>query len=496
MKFKYKAIEKSGKKVKGILESGNRKEALNTLKGMGLSVLEIKEVKESEIRKKGVEGFQKITGSIKKVLGRKKKQIESLKEELEYMGYDKVEINSVIKRYTLEEIDFIKLKEEFHLTEIQLDKIRSGRLNKNRKIGNVDINIKLKKEVSLDDLIAFTDHLSILLSTDIELVRSLETIQKNVKNKKLRIVIDKLIYDLTKGKDLSEAMREHPDVFSPFYISMVKVGESSGSDLPEVLSDLVKFLKMRSKIRKEFIKASIYPTFIFAFMIVILIILNYFIIPKFKKIFEEMGAELPFLSKVIFSLSEHLGFFTIMGVGILVAIIVIVTKVPYVRERFKEFIDTISLKMPVIRDAIEVALMYQLSLVVAISLRNGLSIVNALDLVNMVIGNRHVKRELGDIYYNIGKGKNLAESFKDSKYVTDTIKLAVASGETSGKLDVTLDKMAEYYGYELENRIASLTQFIVPMSILLLACVVGPFVIGMYLPMISITDQINNMNVN
>jgi type II secretory pathway component PulF len=499
--FKYKAVDKKGKKLSGIVTVDTRQEAITQLKEGGLRVLELKIKTDSKFVKK-IKGLNSKFSSITfKFFGGdlKKKRLESFKEELEFMGYEKMDISSITRGLTPSTFDVYKFKKDFELTEIQIEKIKSGKINKEDAINGLSTNSNKSKlkfsfgRVPLSEIVNFTEQLAILLETNVELVDSLETIQKNMTNKRLRSIVDSIIYDLTKGKELSEALSIHEDVFSPLYISMVKVGEKTGSELPQSLEDMVRFLKMKQRLKREALQASIYPGFVIFALIGVLVFMNFFIIPRLKEMFESMEFELPLLTKFIFALSEHLGLYAFGSIGVLVIAVLFITKVEYNRQRAKSFIDYISLKIPIIKTAVLTSLMYQLTLTLSITLKNGIDLAESLDLVNNVVSNKHLKKEIGEIYYSLEKGKDISDAFGDKKYMSDIVKMAVTSGEKSGKLSETLARVSVYYEQELESKLTMLTQALIPMSILFLAALIAPFIIGMYLPMISLTEQMNQI---
>lgn len=498
MDFKYKAIDKKGKKTRGTVTVDTRQEAMSQLKAGGLRILELKAKKESKVTTFFKNTSNKLSFLKPKFLGvkLKKKRIESFREELESMGYDRMDITSILRGVTPFNFDLYKVKKDFELTDIQFEKIKSGKINKEESLANSSDKkerFNFSFRVPTTDLVNFTEQLSILLDTNVRLDESLETIQKNMTNKKLRGVIDSIIYDTTKGKVVTDAMASHPDVFPPLYIAMVKVGEKTGSELPRALDDVANFLKMRQRIKREFLKAAIYPSFVVMALIGLLIVMNAFIIPRFREMFNNMEFELPWLTQMIFLLSENFGLIMFGSIAVIVLLVLFITKIEYNRQRVKTVIDYLSLKIPVIKGATLTSLMYQMTLTLSITLKNGIDIFESLDLINNIVGNKYLKKDINDIYYNLQKGKDISEAFGDKEHITNIVKMAVTAGDKSGKLDTTLSRVSKYYEEELETKLAMLIQTIIPVSIIFLAAIIGPFIIGLYLPMISLTQQMNQM---
>lgn len=498
MVFRYKGINEKGKTVRGEIEAETRKEAMADIREEGVRVLSISEKKSLGIKSMVDSFVEKDYLGINRVLGRKKrkKQLSSLEEELELMGYSERDVANMLKGYTEDNFSVDKFSEEvLSLSTIQVEKIRLGRksIMDDGGSGEGGVDSKFNLGVSVEELVTFTEQLSILLSTDVELVDALETVQVNMTNKKFITIVDLVLYDLTKGSGFSESLEKHPKVFDNLYVSMVRVGESTGSELPSTLDDMVRFLKMKVRLKKEVKKAMIYPAFIGVTMIGLLFFLNFFIIPKLKEVFISMDFELPLLTQIIFKISENTGIFLGITVVVLLVIVLMFWKVRYTRDIVKGMWDRLAVKLPVLRTAMVTMLMYQLTLTMSITLRNGIDVTESLELTNKVVGNRYLKKDIEKVYYDLEKGISISEAFGDKEYVTSIVKTAMSSGEKTGRLGETLDKVSSYYEVELESTLDALVAFIVPMSIFILACLVGPFVIGVYLPIATLTEQLGSM---
>lgn len=502
MKFKYKAYDRKGKLVKGIVDAENRKQAVSDLKVGSLKVIKIDIVKDSPFKK--IFSMIASTGNTvkEKFMGEKlsQKRLESFKEELEYMGHDEIDYKNAISGIELKKFDARKFKKQFELTDIQVEKIMSGRLNKLENVKQQDFSEKSKlskislfNRVSTSDLITFTEQLAIMISTDIELIVALETIQKDMNNKKFKRVIDEIIYDLTKGKSLSNALEAHGKIFNGLYIAMVQVGESTGSELHKSLDDLVNFLKMTLKIKREFTQAAIYPAFVVGALVGLVLFVNYFVIPKFRTLFTDNDFEMPWLTTVVFAFSENFVIIIIGTIILTVLLGILIFNVKAFRDLLLRVWDKLTLKVPVLKGAFISMYMYQMTLTLSITLKNGISITDSLNLLSNIIKNKYINKDISEIYYNLEKGKDISEAFGDKETVESIVKMAVTSGEKSGKLNETLDRVSTYYEKELDAKLSTLLQMMVPVSIIVIGVIVGPFLIGLYMPIMSLTEQIGNV---
>lgn len=497
MIFTYKAYNDQGQKVSGEVDYENRGDAINYLRSQNLRVLSIDVKKPSLSTQLKDAGLTLIGQRFRNRI--KMRQIESLREELLLNGMDEATVTRDMSNFSIATFDMELAKSMYpnRFTEIQWDKIRSGRrASQSRREGKTTrkpVKLNIMNRITLDELIVFTEQLAILLSTGVRMAESLSTIEGSMTNKRFRSVIQQITFDMSVGNSFSEALKAHEDVFSTFYVSLVLVGEESGGKLPDVLRDIVKQLKMRQRMNREVRKAAVYPSILGGLMLVILAFLNYFLIPRFEGIFSNMEFELPVLTQIIFGISKNFGYFFFGFIFLVVLSIVIFTKFPYIRSKVKTWLDYAFLRIPVIKTFVLTSIMYQLSTTLALTLRNGIPIRDSLNLVNGVVGNSYVRRDLEGIYFGLEDGKELPDAFNEQQYVSSIVKLSVASGEKSGRLPETLESVSEYYEGELDAKVGSLVQFLIPMSIIIMAAVIGPFILGMYLPITSMTDQIQNV---
>lgn len=495
MQFKYIAYDKNNAKLKGIVEFDTQKEALEHLKSLDYRILKLTVYKKSSLQK--LSG-KKVNLSMIGFLGRKKriKQFESFREELDIMGYDSYAETKTINKETF---DVEHHREHYDLTPIQLEKINTGRT----KALNTDSNRRknfavLEKlnpfgRIGLKDLITFTEQLSILLKTNVILTEALETIQVDIGNEKFKLIIDNILYDLNKGHEFSIALEAHPTIFTPLYVSMVRVGETTGSELPNTLNDLVTFLKMNLRLKREFMLAMIYPISVLIALVGLLFFVSKFVMPRLMQLFNGNRFTIPPFTEFIFMVASNLG--TIFFVTAIVVSLVVfaVMRVDVLRIAFTNFMDMISLKIPLLNKLLITRFMYQISLTLSVTLRSGISITDSLELIHNIIGNIQLKANINAIYYGLEKGRSISDMFREQPHLENLLKMAVSAGDKSGMLSETLETVADYYDKELTNRIETLVQILVPTTIVFLALVTAPFIIGIYLPIVSLTQQIGNM---
>lgn len=503
LEFKYVALSDTGKKLKGKVSAEFRDLALEKLNEEGMMVISLDEIVVSDIALKINEGRKFLNKHVGRFFSRgiKKRQVESFREELDLIGYTQDEISDLLRGVIVSTFDIDSFRDIVPtLDDIQVEKIRAGRLNRSiqsRDSGEGFIVTKKKfkwsRGVSDDELVIFTEQLSILLATDVDLRKALDTIHKNVKSDRLKSAIESVIYDLTKGSTFSDALAVHDTVFHSFYIALVKIGESSGSSLPSTLTDLTKFLKMKRFVKNEAVKASIYPAVLLFAVSLVMGFLSFFLIPKMSEIYSSFEMQLPWLTTVVFSVADN--FLVIAGsvIASIVAFVVVFLKVDVVRHKLSDWFDYTVLKLPVVKDVMMHLLMFQFTLTLSITLKNDIPMLDSLDLVSNVVGNKYLKRDIESAYYDLAGGKSVSESFGVREQIDSVTKLALDAGEESGQIAQTLERMAEYYDEKLELSLAKIVQLITPISILAMGVLIGPIVIGVLLPIVTMTGQMGNL---
>lgn len=496
-------LNSSGKMIKGRMTADYREIAMDKLVEEGYVVIELNEVVSSDIALRLNDARKWINKKLSGVFnkGIKKKQIDSLKEELDLLGYRGAEISDMLRGVSPSSFDIDEFRKDVpDLDDIQVEKIRSGRMNRDRKsslssIGDASFTKKVKwtRGVSDDELVLFTEMLALSLENGVDLVKALYTVQKDMKSERLKTALDNIIYDLSNGAEFSEALSAQDTIFHEFYIALVKIGESGGSSLPVALNDLTKFLKMKRFVKTEFVKASLYPAFLLVAVSAVLVFLSVFLIPKLSEIYESFGFQLPWLTTVIFSIADHFLVVFSMFLLSIIALGIAIFKVDVVRSRLSGWLDYWVLRIPVVKTMMNQLLMFQLNLTLAITLKNDIPMLDSLDLVNNVVSNKYLKKDIEKIYYDIVGGNGVADSFENREYIDSMTKMAIRSGDESGMIYEALEKMADHYDKKLAVSIEKMVQLMTPLSLIVMGLIVGPVVVGVMLPIVSLSSQISSL---
>ncbi len=343
---------------------------------------------------------------------------------------------------------------------------------------------KIRTGVSLKTLVFFTRQLATMYSAGLTIEKSLSNLGKEEKNKKFRNVLIKLANDIKKGFSLSEAMELHPGVFNSLYISLVKAGEVSGT-LHTIFDELAIYLEKIEDTRRKVWSALSYPIFIIGFLIVVVWVLFYFIIPMFADVYESFQADLPGPTLAAIAISnvvrEHV-FLTFMGV--LAACMGFFLF--YLSDKGKYIVDAIILRFPVIGNLMENSIMSKFARTFSILMYAGVPIMETMELVENVVQNAVVESAVRKARVMVKEGYSVAGAFKKTKVFPPTLLQLIATGEETGEMDSLLKKAAEFHQKFVDSVIDRLTSLIEPILIILMAGIVGFIIIITYLPIFNL----------
>lgn len=343
---------------------------------------------------------------------------------------------------------------------------------------------KWKTGVSLKVLVFFTRQLSTMFSAGLTIEKSLSNLEQGEKNKKFQKVLRKLANDIKKGFSLSEAMEQHPGVFNPLYISLVKAGEVSGT-LHTVLDELSEYLEKVEDTRRKVGSAMVYPAFIVGFLILIIGFMFYWIIPKFSATYASFNAELPGPTMVAIAVSDFLrnnAFFAfLILLGAVMGFFLF-----YLTDRGRYLIDSLVLRLPVIGPLLKNSIMSNFSRTFSILMASGVPIMDTLELVENVVQNGVVESAVRKSRIMVKEGYSVAGACKKTGVFPPTLLQLIQTGEETGDMDKLLGKAAQFYEKLVDSVIDRLTSLIEPILIIIMAGLVGSIIITIYLPIFNL----------
>jgi type IV pilus assembly protein PilC len=339
-------------------------------------------------------------------------------------------------------------------------------------------------------LTVFTRQLSTLISAGLPLLRSLRTLSKQEKNPNLRKIMAGLAESVEGGTTFSEALSQHPKAFNKLYVNMVKAGELGGV-LEVVLTRLAEFAEKSQRIRGKVTSAMVYPLVVLTIAVGIVTFLMLFIVPKFEAIFKDMlgGRPLPFITQVIMDLSRFIqGNFILIAGAIAVAVVGIrfALRLPGVSTAVDEY----KLKLPLFGDMLTKTSVARFSRTLGTLVSSGVPILQALQITRDTAGNARVSSAIENIHDNVKEGESMVAPMEASQIFPPMVVSMVQVGEETGQLPDMLTKVADVFEEEVDTAVAGLTSLLEPVMIVMLALIVGTIVVALFLPLITIIQDL------
>lgn len=349
---------------------------------------------------------------------------------------------------------------------------------------------KMRTAVKLKTLVFFTRQLSTMFSAGLTIEKAISNLGAEEKDTKFKKVLKRVDDDIRKGYSLSEAFEQHPGVFNPLYISLVKAGEVSGT-LHSVLDELSDNLERTEDTRRKVNSAMTYPIFILVFLAFVVWFLFYYIIPKFSDIYAGFGAELPVATRMAIAISNVIKGNLLGTLGIIIAFL-LVFFIINLTDKGRWTIDLIKLKLPVIGNLVESSVMSKFSRTFSILMKAGVPIMETLELVENVVGNAVIENAVRKSKVMIKEGYGIAHAFRSTGVFPSTLLQMISTGEETGDLDKLLSKTAEFYDKIIDSVIDKLTSLIEPMLIILMAGIVGTIIVVIYLPIFNLGEAMSD----
>ncbi|MCX7779152.1 MAG: type II secretion system F family protein [Patescibacteria group bacterium] len=343
-----------------------------------------------------------------------------------------------------------------------------------------------RTKIKHKDLIVFTRQLAIMLSANFPLVRALETLLSQTTNQNLKEVVNEIVNDTKGGTKLSTSLSKFPQFFSPFFINMVKSGETVGK-LDEVLNYLADEQEKDYEFRSKIKGALIYPLFIITLVIIVMIVMMTFIIPQLSTVFLETGAQLPLSTRVLINLSNFMVRYWWLIFSLFGGAFFLFTKITK-KGKGKKFLDRIQIKIPIIGELFQKIYLIQFSRSFSTLISGGVTLPEALKIVGEVMPNSIYKEIIEATLKEVNEGRSIATIFSQRKEVPPILSQMLVVGEQAGQIEMVLNKIANFYTREVEILISRLTNLIEPLIIMLLGLGVAFIVSGIILPIYNLAS--------
>jgi type IV pilus assembly protein PilC len=360
-----------------------------------------------------------------------------------------------------------------------------------------EVKISLRKKqihlfgvrVKTKDITIFTRQFATMINAGLPLIKCLSILTQQTESPALSDIISDCSKEIEAGRSLSEALAKHPEAFSQLYVSMVRAGELGGM-LDDVLLRVADQLERDAEIRQKIKSAMTYPIVVLGITIIIVTSMLMFVVPRFGKMFTELGGKLPTYTQFLVNVSHFLA-----GWGGLVVIVAIIGSVIAYR-RFKATetgrmtLDRIKLRLPIVGTLFHKTAMSKFSRTLGTLLSAGVPILGALEITGDTTGNMVVTKALEEVRAGVKEGETIARPLTQAEIFPPMVTQMIAIGEETGALDVMLAKVSDFYDSEVNSAMDSFASIIEPVLLVVLGAAVGSIVIALYLPIFKVITLI------
>lgn len=356
---------------------------------------------------------------------------------------------------------------------------------------NADIKMPaFLDRVGLRDVTIFSRQFATVINAGLPVVQSLAILSRQADKAKMKETLTKVREDVETGLPLSDALSKHPSIFNRLYVFLVRAGEVSGN-LDGILERVADYFEKQSALRGKIRSAMTYP----AVVLVIALAVTYFlltgIVPQFAGILDQLGGDLPIITRVLVAISDYLQDFWWLNLIIIVGLIAFVTFY-YRTNNGRHVIDRLLLKLPILGPLVQKSSIASFSSTFGLLLKSGVNIVESIEITKGTAGNIIVEDILDEAKNAVQRGEQISTTL--SKYPNvypPLVSSMIAIGEETGAVDTMLEKIAEFYDREVDEAVEGLTAALEPMLIVFLGGIVGFIVAGMFLPMFAIIGQLS-----
>ncbi|MHB1696861.1 MAG: type II secretion system F family protein [bacterium] len=342
------------------------------------------------------------------------------------------------------------------------------------------------QRISKKDVIIFSRQLATLYQSGVPLTKSLDSLIEFARNKKFKEVLTEVKQDVENGQTLSNGLARHPEVFSEIYVNMVEVGETSGL-LYDILVRLALLMEKDMAVKAKVKSATFYPKIVLSAIIIAVVILVGFVIPKFSMLYKSFNVPLPLETRILVAISN---FFVSWWYIVLIisAALVIAVKLYLKSSGGRLWWDKHKLKIPIFGSIFYKSMMSQFTRIFGLLFQSGLPLNRSFELIRNAVNNKFFTNKIDEIQSDVTRGESIANSFRNSKIFSGIIIQMVSVGEETGHIDEMLAKVADYFDEDLDHQLSMLQASIEPVLLTIIFGMVLFLALAIYLPIIDVIN--------
>jgi type IV pilus assembly protein PilC len=349
--------------------------------------------------------------------------------------------------------------------------------------------ITLFEHVPLQDIVILSRQMSTLFEAQVSALKAFTLLAENTENKLLGRKLNTIVADLQAGSSIAGAMAKQNDVFSDFYINMIKAGEESGK-LTQVFTFLADYLDRQYALTTKTKNALVYPAFVIGVFFIVMILMFTVIIPKLSAIILSSGQAIPFYTQIVFAISNV---FVNYGIFMLIFFLIFVAGIIYAArsEKGKQLIDDVKFGFPVLGNLYTKLYLARIADNMDTMLSSGIPIVRAIEITARVVGNKRYTKVMTDSMEAVKAGKAFSQALSEHAEIPKLMSQIIRVGEETGSMGAILKMLAKFYNREVDQAIDTLVGLIEPFMIVFLGLGVGILLVSVLVPIYNIAGGIN-----
>ena len=349
--------------------------------------------------------------------------------------------------------------------------------------------MELFAHVPMRDIVILSRQMATLFEANVSALKAFTLLATNAENKMLRQKLSVVTEDIQSGTQISAALGKHPDVFSDFYVNMVKAGEESGK-LSQIFGYLADYLDRQYALTSKTKNALIYPAFVVGIFFVVMTLMFTFIIPQLKTVIVGAGGAIPIYTRVVFAISD-----IFVNYGIFILILFVGLGVYVWRllktQAGKTYLDTIKLKAPAFGVLFQKLYLSRIADNMNTMLSSGVSIIHSLEITSKVVGNKVYEAILNESVEAVKAGKPFSDALEKHEEVPKIMVQMIRVGEETGGVAGILKTLSAFYAREVDDAVDTLVGLIEPVMIVALGLGVGTLLVSVLVPIYNISSSVS-----
>lgn len=330
--------------------------------------------------------------------------------------------------------------------------------------------------------------LGVMVGAGLPLAESLAVLYRQEEHPVLRTTVERVAREVESGSSLAAAMNRHPRVFNRLAVAMTAIGETGGR-LDRSLLRLATELEKAAAVNEQVRGAFAYPLVVGAIGVLVVSVILWRVVPVFSELYEGLDAELPLLTRVVVEASRSFGGWALVGVSVVAGVTAGVVRFQRT-EIGGALCDRLALRIPLLGGLLHQAGISRFCRTLSVLTEAGVPVLEGLEIARRAVGNRHLEGVMAEIRPSVEAGSSLAGPLRQTGLFPPMVVQMVGVGERTGELDVSLERVAEFYEEQVRRRTATLLPLLEPLLILVLGLAIGAIVIAMYLPIWTLVGQL------